>query len=98
MSVSSKATEMLRDRRTGARVRTLEIGRVFSSSEPAIDCTVIEVSERGARLVFGSEIPTAENLLLVMESLGQVRTGVVRWRTGSTIGIEYVRDPEDLLD
>lgn len=86
------------DRRAGSRVKTHESCKVYTSGAPVAPCSVVELSECGARLRFDDEAPVGNNLLLVMEDLGQVRTGIVRWRLGRSVGVEYRRCPDDLQD
>lgn len=86
------------DRRSYIRVKACESCKVFTSSSPVTECTAIELSEGGARLLFIDGAPRGEDLLVFIESLGQVRSGVVRWRMGQILGLEYTRDPDDLLN
>jgi hypothetical protein len=88
---------MLRDRRSEPRLKALKDGKVFTSSAPAMPCSVIELSERGARLLFTDETPAGDDLLLILED-GRVRVGIIRWRRGRTVGVEYTGDPNELLN
>lgn len=89
---------MQRERRREARHWSDEKMRVLSSTDPIRTCTLIEMSPSGARLLFDDEPPSADNLLLISEADCDVHVGAVRWRLGKTIGIEYVREADDLSE
>ena len=72
--------------------------RVLTSTDPIRTCTLIETSRSGARLLFDEEPPSGDNLLLISESDCDVHIGAVRWRIGKTVGIEYVREADDIFD
>ncbi len=88
---------MVRDRRSVARHLTSVTGKIYSSGSPVVPCTIVDISERGARLQFVGVAPPHDNFMLVIEDLGEVHSGTVRWRRGTTVGIEFTRDPDDLL-
>jgi hypothetical protein len=87
---------MVKERRAGLRVSTDEGGKVFCFRSPVLPCRVIELSERGARLVFGGELPMSDDVMLVMEDLGRIEVATVRWRRDRTLGIEFRSDPDRL--
>jgi len=88
---------MLLERRSVPRRIVQVIGKIYSSGSPIIPCVVLNISERGAQLQFEKATPLCDNLLLIIEEFGRVHSGAIRWRQGTKVGMEFRRDPDDLL-
>jgi hypothetical protein len=68
-------------RRKGARI-------VFKGHEALIDCTVSNLSDRGARLKVESPIGIPDTFDLVLDN-APVRSCRVTWRKATQIGVEF---------
>lgn len=76
----------------GHRARMLKGGRiVFNAGFSAMDCTVRNLSEGGARLQFGTTqgIPNTFDLYITGNTGETKHACVVRWRTPVAIGVEF---------
>ncbi|TDR88232.1 PilZ domain-containing protein [Enterovirga rhinocerotis] len=87
---------MFHDRRAVARQTTHLTAKIYCSSFPALSCSVLNVSSRGARLEFTAPPPDHDNFMLIFDGSGQVYCGSVRWRCGTSVGIEFEEDADDL--
>ncbi len=57
-------------------------------------CIIADISESGARLVLDRDKELPERLILLLtEKEGARRSCRVIWRTGTTVGVEFVSDP-----
>jgi hypothetical protein len=75
--------------RQAARQRVLKAGKILFGRAGSIDCTVRDLSERGARLNVASPIgiPDVFNLLIGTDPLP--RHCRVAWRKAIQIGVEF---------
>ena len=77
------------ERQNEARRRALKGARiVFKGHEALIDCTVSNLSDRGARLKVESPIGIPDSFDLVLEH-APVRYCRVTWRKATQIGVEF---------
>ena len=76
------------DGRKTPRRRVLKLGRI-SFGGAAIDCTVRNLSERGAALDVASPIGIPDTFILVLESEHDQRPCRVVWRKESRIGVAF---------
>lgn len=96
-----------RNRRRAERKRCVVQGRVYVDGHPAVQCAIGDVTPEGAKLTAQGGLPTrvltakgylpdAEKLLVYIPAIRQVWAAVVRWRDGTSFGIEFVRGEADL--
>ena len=77
------------ERRNEARHRALKGARiVFKRHDALIDCTVSNLSDRGARLKVESPIGIPDSFDLVFDN-APVRCCRVTWRKATQIGVEF---------
>jgi hypothetical protein len=77
------------ERRNEARPRALKGARiVFKGHEALIDCTVSNLSGRGARLKVGSPFGIPDTFDLVLDN-APVRSCRVTWRSATQIGVAF---------
>jgi hypothetical protein len=79
--------------RVAQRLRVLKSAKaVFNHSSSVVDCTVRDMSETGARLVFknASTVPDDFRFLLTQENT--IRDAKVMWRKGELVGIKFLSD------
>jgi hypothetical protein len=77
-------------RKVVPRARTLKLGKIiFNNRSSTIDCTVRNLSVRGAKLIVGTQvgIPAAFDLTLTAD--GSSRPCKVIWRKEGEIGVEF---------
>lgn len=82
--------EVFADRRSGDRRRVLKGARLsFNKGYGAFECVARNLSDGGARLVFGetSAIPSAFSLLIAGEDAP--RPATVRWREMTALGVSF---------
>jgi len=84
---------MFGERRQHQRVAIKRVARIeaqIGGTQSARDCTVINLSENGARLfVEDSDIPDNFSLLIIAENTTRHECKVV-WRLGGELGVEFV--------
>ncbi|MCA1453033.1 PilZ domain-containing protein [Bradyrhizobium sp. BRP22] len=78
----------MEERRSNQRHRTLKAGTI-SFGGGAIDCTVCNLSERGAALDVASPLGIPERFTLVVESERLQRPCRVVWRKEKRIGVQF---------
>lgn len=78
------------ERRAHGRRRALKGATVsFNKGYDVIECVVRDQSDGGARLVFGTT-DGVPNIFAIEISGGQTRTGHVRWRSRTDLGVTIV--------
>ena len=81
------------DRRIDARKRVLKRGQILVPSLGAvIDCTVRNLSSRGAAVRIDAPFVPPSEFELAIASDGTTRRVRVRWQVGTDLGVEYI-DP-----
>ncbi len=79
----------MNEKRQSVRVRALKGARiVFNHGSSALDCTVRNVSEGGAKLIVENAFGIPDQFELVFDD-GARRTCAVRWRKLQEIGVSY---------
>ena len=91
---------MIEDRRKTLRHKALKGARiVFNGGYSSFECTVRNLSERGARLDVGNVAGLPADFLLQFSDGRTPRECRVRWRNASAIGVELkVVDPSESPD
>jgi hypothetical protein len=54
------------------------------------DCTVLDVSEDGARIMVASPAELPKEFYLVLSKHGTRRRGRLAWRSGEEVGVSYL--------
>ena len=80
---------MSTEQRDGARSHVLKRARIFERGHSAIDCVVLDLSPRGARLRVGLWLGLPDSFQLRMEN-GAVHEARVRFRRLGEIGVEFL--------
>jgi hypothetical protein len=82
------------ERRITSRQKSFLQGRIFyNHRRSSVDCLVRDVSDTGAKLVFGVNIPDVVELYL--SNKDEVRRAKVQWRKGTEMGVDFNDDPAD---
>ncbi|MEJ1159845.1 PilZ domain-containing protein [Prosthecomicrobium sp. N25] len=82
--------EAREERRQQPRRRTLKGGQVvFNNRHSTVDCTVRNISEGGALVVFPHQITVPDTFELNLQD-GTVRACRQVWRAGAAIGVAFV--------
>ena len=82
------------DKRLAARQRSFLRGYVhFGNSPSAVDCTVRDISDTGARLKFSGAPLATDTLTLNIPVKGQTLNAQVKWRCADEIGVVFVAAP-----
>jgi hypothetical protein len=64
---------------------------IIDETAPQRSCTIADISHNGARLVLETEDPLPDQFILLLTRNGQThRRCRMVWRTGQTIGVEFV--------
>ena len=78
------------ERRQIARKRSLLQGRVYyNHRRSSVDCLVRDISDRGAKLVFGEQVAIPDVLELYLTGKEELRRVVVQWRRGTEMGVDF---------
>ncbi len=85
---------MFIDRRQGPRVAMHYRARVEPApGQPLRDCVMVDVSSKGARLVFEKPDELPEDFTLVLSDRGTPRRRChVTWRTEEEVGVNFEDD------
>jgi hypothetical protein len=79
----------MNENRRSQRQRTLKAGTIAFDLAAGIDCTVRNVSERGALLEIESPIGIPDNFILVISKSDVKRPCHVAWRSARRIGVSF---------
>ncbi len=78
------------ERRNTTRTRVLKGGKlIFNRSSSVIDCTVRNLSNRGACLELVTTLRVPEEFELSFDSFRSARHCRVTWRTGRKLGVAF---------
>ncbi len=77
-------------RKVVPRARTLKLGKIiFNNRCSTIDCTVRNLTVRGAKLIVGTQIGIPEAFDLRFAADGSSRSCKVIWRKEGELGVEF---------
>ncbi len=77
------------DQRGAHRQRALKAAKVVLSDWTAIDCTLRDVSDKGARLVFAGATSLPEEFRLIIVAAETVRPVRLLWQRGLSAGVAF---------
>jgi hypothetical protein len=78
------------ERRQAARKKSLLQGRVYyNNRRSSVDCIVRDISERGAKLVFGEAVAIPDVIELYLPGKEELHRVVVQWRRGNEMGVDF---------
>jgi hypothetical protein len=80
--------------RSAHRQRTLKAAKVVLTDWTAIDCTIRDISETGARLVFGDAFKLPEEFRIIIVMTNTIRPVRLLWQRGLTAGVSFA-GPEE---
>jgi hypothetical protein len=75
--------------RSEHRRRTLKQARVVLSDSTVMDCKLRDLSEDGARLIFGGPISLPEEFRLYNVSDGLIAPAKLEWQRGFEAGVSF---------
>jgi len=86
---ANAAEEKSSDRRREKRERTLKFGKiVYAGSSCIMDCTLLDITEGGARLKPADIMICPEEFVLKIQ-YGETKNCEVRWRKGTELGVRF---------
>jgi hypothetical protein len=78
------------ERRLGSRRTTLKGGRIaFNAGRSTVDCTVRNLSNKGAKLLVNSVVGIPDSFELVLADRSKQSCRVI-WRALKELGVEFV--------
>ena len=81
------------DLRTAKRSRSLLGGKVvFNGRRSTLDCTLRDLSESGAKLIFSAHVPIPEEFDLEVPQKGRTHRARIMWRTADSCGVRFIED------
>jgi hypothetical protein len=84
------------ERRTSSRHKSFLQGRVYyNNRRSSVDCLVRDVSDAGAKLVFGEAVTVPDVVELYLSNKDEVRRVKVQWRKGHEMGVDFNDDPAE---
>jgi len=84
-------------KRKTVRQKCIVDARIYFDGEPAMDCSIGDVTPEGARLTADKPIPRLiPKVLIFIPSIGAVWAAHVRWRRGQSLGVEFIVGEADL--
>jgi len=92
------AASVTPERRAVRRQRVLKRGQIFLPTVPsAIECTIRDISSRGARLRVNASLIAPEHFAVVIGSSSERTQVALRWQAGNEIGVEFAQ-PQPQFD
>ena len=79
------------DTRLRQRKETSCAAKAFSDEDHTIDCTIVDMSLDGLKLVFAQEEYLPQTVILDCEGLGGFIVGEVKWQNGTEVGLQLDR-------
>ena len=81
---------LMDEKRRIPRQRTLKTGRiVFANGSFTVDCTIRNISDKGARLQVPTTVTIPDRFTLIEGQGGASRAAQVIWRKGDLMGITF---------
>jgi PilZ domain len=81
------------DKRRSRRGRSLLQGRIiFNSHYSVLECTILDVSETGARITFAHPIQIPQEFELDIPKRGSITRTQVVWSRGREHGVRFIKD------
>jgi hypothetical protein len=78
------------ERRTSSRHKSFLQGRVYYNNHcSSVDCLVRDVSDTGAKLVFGEAVTIPDVVELYLSNKDETRRAKVQWRKGHEMGVGF---------
>jgi hypothetical protein len=78
------------DKRKSSRRRVLKGGKiVFADGMRVIDCTIRDLSAKGARLIIANTIGVPDTFQLFEKSSGMLYPATVVWRQTDALGVKF---------
>jgi methyl-accepting chemotaxis protein len=63
---------------------------IIDENGTALACSIADISETGARIVFESDATVPERFVLLLNATGEARRHChVVWRSGATVGVTF---------
>lgn len=81
-------------KRHAHRKRTLKEARAILSDWTVIDCTIRDLSDAGARLVFGNAFELPQEFRLLTVSTNMIVPVRLLWQRGASVGVAFT-GPEE---
>lgn len=85
-------------KRKTVRQKCIVDARIYIDGQPAMDCSINDVTPEGAQLTIKKPLPRLlRKVLIFIPSIGTVWAAQIRWHRGLTLGVEFVVGEADLL-
>ncbi len=68
---------------------------IYNNRRSSVDCLVRDISDTGAKLVFGGTVNIPDVVELYLPNKDEVRRAKVQWRKGNEMGVDFNDDPAD---
>jgi PilZ domain len=82
------------NKRTAQRFRVLKQGKILLPHQlSALDCTVKDISDTGAKLICAVESITCEEFRLVITADRMMRDVKIAWRRPDMVGVKFTSEP-----
>jgi hypothetical protein len=82
------------DHRHAHRQRTLRAAKVVLTDATIVDCTVRDLNEDGARLVFGDAFTLPAEFRVIIVSLSTIAPARLQWQRGLEAGVTFTGPAE----
>ncbi len=82
------------NRRNAVRIRTIRNARI-KFGNTSLDCVLLDFSSRGARVNVGSATDIPKRLVIVLHD-NSSHNAALRWARDREIGLEFIKEGEDL--
>jgi 2-succinyl-5-enolpyruvyl-6-hydroxy-3-cyclohexene-1-carboxylate synthase len=83
-----------KQRRVAKRMRVLKSGKIVLEGRRAVDCTLRDVSETGAKLVCATALEMPDKFRLFIAADNTIRDVQIAWKEKGLLGITFVGEPK----
>ena len=83
-------TGQMNDRRRAPRQKAFLAGKLyFNNRLQVVDCTIRDICDHGARLVYSEAVTVPDEVELYIPQKNQTLNAKIAWRRGNEVGVEF---------
>ncbi len=91
---AANTPESPEQRRAAKRMRVLKSGKIVLEGRQAVDCTLRDISQTGAKLVCASALDMPDKFRLFVAADNTLREVQIAWKEKGLLGVTFVGEPK----
>lgn len=88
------SAEALEQRRVAKRMRVLKSAKIVLDNWRAIDCTLRDVSDTGAKILINSTSNVPQKFRLFFVADNTIRDAQIAWKQHDMLGVHFTSEPK----